>query len=490
MKNIQFKVKLLSDIILNQKSASQGNQQTLDFIPGSNFLGIVAAHYDDFNESEQLTVFHSSKVRFGDAHPVVENKRALRTPASFQAPKIQDENIRYVHHAIKEIDMLKDLQLKQSRTDFYTFDKGLALKIAPLKSFAIKSAYDKEKRRSQDEQMYGYQSIQEGTEYCFEIGYDDDVDFDLVERIKSKLLGKKRIGRSRTAQYGLVEINEEAFDKLSSNFDLSEEIIIYAESRLIFLDEYLNPTLVPKLEDFGVVGGEIDWDKSQVRTFAYSPYNYHRACFDAERKGVEKGSVFVIKGGQLTENKEFIGFHQNEGFGKIIINPSFFACDEEGISKFVFKELDQSSPKITKVSELKTDYDKKLLNFLNNSKARKEAERTVYEKVNKFVENNKDKFKQEAFASQWGTIRNLAMQYPQKTDLERELFSKTTNRNGKIIPNAYLTHGVAKEKWSERERFKAFKAFFDDKEISDKMIQFAIINLSAEMAKIYGRKKA
>jgi hypothetical protein len=490
MKNIQFKVKLLSDVILNQKSASQGNQQTLDFIPGSNFLGIVAAHYDDFRESEQLTVFHSSKVRFGDAHPVVGNKRALRTPASFQSPKSKDDNLRYVHHAIKEIDALKDLQLKQSREDFYIFEKGLALKIAPLKSFAIKSAYDKEKRRSKDEQMYGYQSIQEGTEFCFEICYDDDVDFDLVERIKSKLLGKKRIGRSRTAQYGLIEIQVEAFEKETSNFVTLKDIVIYAESRLVFLDEYLNPTLAPKSEDFGVVGGEIDWSKSQVRTFAYSPYNYHRACFDAERKGVEKGSVFVIKGGQLTENKEFIGFHQNEGFGKIIINPSFFACDEEGISKFVFKELDQSSPKITKVSELKTDYDKKLLNFLNNSKARKEAERTVYEKVNKFVENNKDKFKQEAFASQWGTIRNLAMQYPQKTDLERELFSKTTNRNGKVIPNAYLTHGVAKEKWSERERFKAFKAFFDDKEISDKMIQFAIINLSAEMAKIYGRKKA
>lgn len=487
MKYIQFKVKLLSDVILNQKSASQGNQQTLDFIPGSNFLGIVAARYDDFKESEQLTVFHSSKVRFGDAHPVVVNKRTLRTPASFHTPKVQGDT-RYVHHAIKDFEALKDLQLQQSRKDFYSFADGVALKITPLKSFAIKSAYNKEKRRARDEQMFGYQSIQEGTNYCFEICCDDDVDSELVERIKSKLIGKKRIGRSRTAQYGLIEIQVGAFEKETSNFKTFKDIVIYAESRLIFLDENLNPTLAPKSEDFGVIGGKIDWAKSQVRTFAYSPYNYHRACFDAERKGVEKGSVFVIKGGQLTDNKEFIGFYQNEGFGKIIINPGFFACDEKGISKFAFKELDQSSLKTTKVSELKTDYDKKLFNFLNNSKVRKEAERTVYEKVNKFVENNKDKFKQEAFASQWGTIRSLAMQYPQKTDLERELFSKTTNRNGKVIPNAYLTHGVAKEKWGERGRKEEFEKFF--KSIDTEMIQFAIINLSAEMAKIYGRKKA
>jgi hypothetical protein len=79
------------------------------------------------------------------------------------------------------------------------------------------------------------------------------------------------------------------------------------------------------------------------------------------------------------------------------------------------------------------------------------------------------------------------MQYPLKADLERELFLKTTNRNSKLIPNAYLTHGVAKDKWSERGRKEAFETFF--KSIDPEMVQFAIINLSAEMAKIYGRKK-
>ena len=42
MKEIFFKCTLVSDIVLNSKLATEGNMTTLDFIPGSNFLGIVA----------------------------------------------------------------------------------------------------------------------------------------------------------------------------------------------------------------------------------------------------------------------------------------------------------------------------------------------------------------------------------------------------------------------------------------------------------------
>lgn len=492
MKVIQFKVKLLSDIILNQKSASQGNQETLDFIPGSNFLGIVASNYTEFTESEQLTVFHSSKVRFGDAHPILENKRALRTPASFQKPKIKDETC-YVHHSIPDFKVVKDLQLKQSRSDFQMFTSNTAIQISPLKSFSIKSAYDREKRRSQDEKMYGYQSIQQDAEYCFEICFDEDVNTEIIESIKTKLIGKKRIGRSRTAQYGLIEIQEEAFEKSTSDFGKKDEFVIYAESRLIFLDNYLNPTLTPKPENFGVKGGEILWGKSQVRTFAYSPYNYHRACFDAERKGIEKGSVFVIKGGELTKNIEFAGEYLNEGFGKIIINPDFFACNEMGVSTLEFKDSNKTKKEkenLHFINAKLNDGDDKLWKFLLKAKNQKEAEKEIYKLVNEFVKDHQNKFKSDSFASQWGSIRSLAMQYPEKADLERELFTKTITRNKKEVPNAYLTHGVAKEKWSERGRFKVFKDFFNDEAINEEMIQFAIINLSAEMAKIYGRKKA
>ena len=43
MSILKFKCTLLSDVILNQKAATEGPNQTLDFIPGSCFLGIVAS---------------------------------------------------------------------------------------------------------------------------------------------------------------------------------------------------------------------------------------------------------------------------------------------------------------------------------------------------------------------------------------------------------------------------------------------------------------
>ena len=45
MSKIVFQVEFLSDIILQASSNTQGNIEQLDFIPGSNFLGMVAKDY-------------------------------------------------------------------------------------------------------------------------------------------------------------------------------------------------------------------------------------------------------------------------------------------------------------------------------------------------------------------------------------------------------------------------------------------------------------
>ena len=75
MKILQFKCHLHSDVIINQKAATVGNQSSLDFIPGSNFLGISASElYNKYSSDPYTTwlLFHSGKVRFGDAHPLYE----------------------------------------------------------------------------------------------------------------------------------------------------------------------------------------------------------------------------------------------------------------------------------------------------------------------------------------------------------------------------------------------------------------------------------
>lgn len=186
MKKLQFKCVLLSDVIINQKAATVGNQETLDFIPGSNFLGIVAGELYKETNDENWLIFHSGKVRFGDAHPANGDKRSLRVPAAWFVPKIRNGNnkdLLLVHHHINNFEAYKNEQPKQCRDGFYCFGENTtAEKMIVNKTFTMKSSYDKDKRRSMDEQLYGYQALNKGLELILEVVADDDVNNDILKK--------------------------------------------------------------------------------------------------------------------------------------------------------------------------------------------------------------------------------------------------------------------------------------------------------------------
>jgi hypothetical protein len=99
------------------------------------------------------------------------------------------------------------------------------------------------------------------------------------------------------------------------------------------------PTFQPTIKDFGLDAGTINWKKSQIRTFQYAPWNFKRQASDADRCGIEKGSVIAIEQMQGAL-KPYVGSYQNEGFGKIIVNPDFLETDPQtnGESKFKFEK--------------------------------------------------------------------------------------------------------------------------------------------------------
>jgi len=428
MKKVQFKCTLLSDVIINQRAATEGRLKTLDYIPGSNFLGIAASIYGKLTSEESLLAFHSGKIRFGDAHPGKNELRALKIPLSYSYPKLSSvEKEVYIHHAISDYKKLNDKQLKQCRTGFYVFNEKKATEVKVDSSFAIKSAYDRVKRRSADEQMYGYESIRKGIDMYFDLAFDDDVPEDLISKLKSALIGTKRVGRSRTSQYGLVDIKEAKYASVLSNKS-DNELIIYADGRLIFLDDYGNPTYTPNPQSFGLSKGDIDWEKSQIRTFQYSPWNFKRGTRDTDRCGIEKGSVIVIKDAVVEDEiKDYVGYYQNEGFGKVIYNPDFFEVKEGENGRAVWqveKANENSNHQDDKESNLKP-VDNRLTQYLINQKLEHESETKIYELVNVFVEEKRHLFEGKTFASQWGNIRSLAMQHQQKDKLKLELFTKT-----------------------------------------------------------------
>jgi len=511
MKNLYFKMRLLTDVIINQRAATEGNQKTLDFIPGNAFLGVAATTLYNNDPEESFVLFHSGKVRFGDAHPVVEGKRALKVPASWFQMKDDKENLSlYVHHGLDKNGLKingNPIQIRQLREGYIVkLTDNQVSKVKINKHFAIKSAYDSEKRRSEDAKMFGYESLEAGSEWCFEVVVDDDLNPKLLDGLVQSLVGKRRIGRSSTAQYGLVEISK--LDDLTNGFsewdrpqtrdEQQDVVFLYAESRLIFIDKYGQPTFTPTIEQLGFTTGEICWDMSQVRTFQYAPYNGTRKTRDADRMGIEKGSVICIKGATCSEIQKWVGSYQNEGFGKVLVNPDFLAYENAGEARFRFdtsRARDEKKPvKARHEGKFTGNPDTLVWSYLERQSSQTELQKDIYKKVNAFVDSSfgKSFVGKEKFASQWGTIRSIALQIRQenlKRDYEKEkqlLLSKlftekdsVDKSTGKTIPVGYLKHGVGFEKWE----FKAKELEKFIKELNAETTIEIMINLAAEMAK-------
>ena len=534
MTTLKFKCTLLSDVILNQKAASEGQNRTLDFIPGSCFLGIVADKiYNDqsgVKGVEALDLFHNGNVIFGDAHPVCEyydeddyenpkisNYRSLKIPATVHKPKMDKKNA-YLFHFVPDLssDYIKKLQLKQEKSGFFDFsfvgsnNVKTAKKVHTDNSMAIKSAYNRSQRRSEDKQMYGYESLNRGLKMYFEVIVNDDK---YKQIIIDNLQGHNRVGRSRTAQYGLVNIQfldkaDKEYKEIEStnnlckvkhkdgNTEVTDDCaVVYADGRLIFLDDNGLPTFNITADKLGL-DGTIIWDRSQVRTFQYSPWNYHRQCFDADRCGFEKGSVFVVKTTRKSFESQYVGDYQHEGFGKVIYNPDFLlrAKTINGLYQYALDDNEKPQPQ-SEASEVRKQrikveinnlqsHNNQLLSYLAAQKEEELKEDNIFEKVSEFVIANKNKFSGEKFASQWGSIRSIAMKHPTFDELKEELFEHTIDKNGKKEPHAYLTHGVAKDKWKKGGRFDIFKKFFYGlSDYEGDFAQLVIINLAAQMAK-------
>ncbi len=467
---LKFKCTLETDIVLSQTSSSKGNKKTLDFIPGNSFLGIVASKLYVDGSAESLELFHSGKVRFGDAHPSVNGIRGLKVPASMYYPKLSSARKEcYIHHLTDHnAEDIREKQLKQCREGFYSFNKTAGIFVDTQKNFAIKSAYDSEIRRSKDHQMFGYEALSKGLVMYFEV--DSDLSDEVNQTIINAICGKKHIGRSRSAEFGLVNIEPTDYVEISSmqRASAADFITVYADGRLIFLDENGEFTYQPTAEALGIIGGEIDWAKSQIRTFQYAPWNGKRHTYDSERCGIEKGSVFVVKTNEdlCPERSQYVGCYKNEGFGKVIYNPAFLLGNpnEQGKALYTLKNNEVDIKVIPKVEKPVSP----LIDFLLEKQKTVESNQTVYQIVQDAVNLFERYFRKGTFASQWGSIRNIAMISPDSDVLISYI-------------DSYLSHGVAKDKWEECGRKKRLDDFMKD--LKDKDLQSIMINLASEMAK-------
>lgn len=488
MKTYQFKCTLLADVVMTANTATEGTKDSLDYIPGSKFLGIAAGklypskkEYKE-NSTKTLDIFHNGTVRFGDALPLIKGEIGYRIPFSWYYKKGKSiEDGIYLHHAIdqqaQDFFKKKGIQPKQQRSGYITKSGKWLKKIE--ERFSIKSAYDIEKRRSKDSQMYGYFALPKGSTWTFTIEDDSER---YIDEIKDALEGSHRIGRSRSAQYGLVKIcfqKEIPFN--SSLITCDESVLFYAASNLVFYDDNGHTALTPhpvkhlKLPE----KSKIDWAKSQIRTRVYQTWNRHRFNRDADRYIIEKGSVISCRLGNSIElsGQIRLGSHQSEGFGQVLINPDFLkpSLSPEFTLNFNVEEIkfkNWINVENKAVAILTSPEDETLIAYLKARKERESAIDQVDIEANKFVEDHKDIYKG-LNPSQWGMVRNYAKHAANSETLKKLLFEESVG---------CLQRGKSEEQWRKKDRRGKLKKYLFEENEGVDPIQL-VICIASEMSK-------
>lgn len=459
MTKLYFKCTFKSDIVLHASSNTEGKIDRLDFIPGSNFLGMVAREYDKFNTNAKA-VFHDGVVRFGDATLLIDNKPSYHVPYSWFAPKgyslteaSSNKELFNEYHLTdteRENFLIDKKQLKQQRVGYFSED-GTFRKIEHI--YRQKSAYDRNKRRSKKSKMFGYYALPKGTEWLFSVEFDDDT---YKDKVVDLLISAQYLGKSRSAEYGHIEIIKldtqieqpqqelQTIELEDKNNKTKHYIFLYAKSRLALTDNYGNNTYAPSVESLGLAGVDaktkIDYEKSYIRTSRYTPYVGARANFDFERLVINQGSVIAIEVPRGFNVKEYaqtiergIGLYLSEGHGKVIINPEFIT------NKKPFNNMKQ--PQSTKPAYSNGNISK----WLKEQQQKEQEDYELLKRVIAFIENPHHNVKNKK--SQWGQIRSLCNSAKDDDAIYNKLFSEKIKNNHK---EGFLLHGKALEKWDNK----------------------------------------
>jgi hypothetical protein len=359
---------------------------------------MVAKNYDKFTSS--FDIFHSGKVRFGDGHILKDGKLTYKMPLSIFKEKT-DENI-LVNQLHTSLDTLK--QAQQLRNGYITKELD---EVFVNYIYSQKSAYNKHTRTSEEGKMYGYKAIKKGSVWQFVVKVDETISSEDEKFIIDTLKESKRLGKSKSAEYGEVEItggevltsqNGEAEASLPNG-----EVVLYCNSRLALVDEFGNPTYDLKYLFEGI---EVVYEKTQIRTSTFTPYNGKQQTKTYERVCINKGSVIVLKNiiqTQLDQIQKGVGAFLSEGFGEIIINPNFLMKKE-----FPLKKECEDKKEKDKRQKITQKFEDTKVQFLANRHNANIDMLDIANEVAEFVNTHKKPTFSNIKPSQWGNIRSIA----------------------------------------------------------------------------------
>lgn len=367
MRTLDVVITLQDDCIFSERNATEGAHQALDYIPGGALLGAVAARlYAELGNNQAFDWFHSGKMRFGNAYPLVDGKRTFPMPACWHQAKGKSpiEDGKLDNHQIWRLDECENHALpdnqqpQQLRAGYLSLDGYIA---KTNKSFRMKTAIDADTGRAKESALFGYDALQAGQRFYAQIHCDDAMTEADITQLKATLNKPLLLGRSRSAEYGraTVEILQTQ-PALSSEQPNNLKITLWLLSDLMALDEYGQPILSPAPQHLGLPKGELVAENSFLRTRRYSTWNAHKQGYELERQVISKGSVLVyqLESSLTDEHLQLIaaglGVERQAGLGQVWLNPPLLADKQPHFEKSVASLADKAKelPKPAKEPEL------------------------------------------------------------------------------------------------------------------------------------------
>ena len=336
MPHATFDILLEQPLIISQQAASAGAHQSLDYLPGSTLLGLAASRlYATLNADEAWILFHSGQVRFGDALPLVGDETGLPVPLCWHTYKGEPAQ----HDGRLLASQLFDpsapgsdhtRQPVQLRGGYATPSGQL---LSPRRQQTLKTAIDRQTGMAAESQLFGYEALAAGQRFRCVVSADDSVPAPLWQRLQEALSGRASLGRSRSAQFGRVQIEPQAkaAAERPGNTPDNTRLTLWLLSDLL-LEEHGQPCLIPHPHLLGLPQGS-RWlsAASFLRSRRYSAYNAYRRHYDSERQVITRGSVlrFELPRPLTIEEQQHLqqglGLQIECGLGSVWVNPPLLA---------------------------------------------------------------------------------------------------------------------------------------------------------------------
>lgn len=339
MRSKRIIITLQQPLVASLQAASAGAHQSLDFIPGATLLGHAAARlYPQLAPAEAWAIFHSGHVRFGDALPLAKHAPTAPMPLAWhgiKGEKITGDDGRLIagriHNAVYPTQDT-GRQPQQLRNGYISQDGA---HISVRRQQTLKTAIDPNTGMAAESQLFGYEALDAGQRFSARICADACIDEALWLRLLDALGSSARLGRSRSAQFGLVHLQLEDDLLPETKPSVGNTLLLWLLSDLA-LECDGQPCLQPHAPVMGLPEG-VEWDPSRsfLRQRSYSPYNAYRRSYDPQRQVIARGSVLVYdtKGHTLDTQavhrlQSGVGLHVEAGLGHVVVNSPLLADAE------------------------------------------------------------------------------------------------------------------------------------------------------------------